>query len=240
MQKINWTYIKGVFLIALLAILYGFSNNRNEARKIRNIKIEFEGDSKLFMSYEMVNKLLIQNGKTVKNQSKSVIDLHKLEVNVQSHPMVENVSVFTTVNGELFAKVQQRTPIARVVVNRGSYYIDKQGKTMPLSPIYADRVLLVTGDVDEKDNSKIYFLTSEILKDEFLRNELVGIQKLPNEEFVLHTRDNHHKIILGNLNGLTQKFKNLKAFYVKAIADKTIANYRTLNLKYNNRVVCTK
>jgi len=36
------------------------------------------------------------------------------------------------------------------------------------------------------------------------------------------------------------KFKKLKAFYNTTFADQTINNYRTINLKYHNQVVCTK
>ena len=114
-MKINWNYINGVLLIALIGFLYGFSNHRNNSIKVKEIVIEFEKGDNLFMNSQMVNKLLIQKGKTVRNQEKSVIDLHKLESNVLSHPMVENAAVFLTVDGLLKAKVRQRTPIARIV-----------------------------------------------------------------------------------------------------------------------------
>ena len=85
------------------------------------------------MNFEMVNKLLIQNDATVKNQAKSVIDLHKLESRVLSHPMVESAAVFLTVDGSLKTKIRQRTPIARVLSNNESYYIDRQAKRIPLA-----------------------------------------------------------------------------------------------------------
>ena len=96
MLKINWNYIKALFLIALLVFLYGFSHQKNNVKTVRDIVIEFDKGNNLFMDYEMVNKLLIQNGKTVKNQAKSVIDLHKLEAHVLAHPMVEDASIFLT------------------------------------------------------------------------------------------------------------------------------------------------
>ena len=49
-----------------------------------------------------------------------------------------------------------------------------------------------------------------------------------------------YKIDFGNLTEMDVKFKKLKAFYNKAFEDKTIQNYKAINLKYHNQVVCTK
>lgn len=220
--------------------LYGFSHQKNKAKKVRDILVEFEEGSNLFMNYQMVNKLLIQNGRSVKNQSKSVIDLHKLETNVLSHPMVANASVFLTIDGLLKTKIEQRKPIARITSNGKSYYIDKQATIMPLSENYSARVLLVSGNVSEQDSEEIHYLVSTILKDNFLKKQVIGIHKTPENEFILKSRVGNQEIILGKLNDLSQKLKNLNSFYNKTMADKTIENYALVNLKYNNQVVCTK
>lgn len=239
-MKINWNYIKGIVLLALVVFLYGFSYQKNSAHKVREIAIEFDEGKNLFMDFQMVNKLLIQNGATVKNQAKSVINLHLLEENVLSHPMVEDVAIFLTVDGLLKAKIKQRTPIARVLSSNKSYYIDKQAKIMPLSENHSARVLLVSGDIKDENIEEIHLLVITILKDDFLQKQLISIQKLPNNEFVLTTRVGEQKIFLGKVEDLKRKFKNLKSFFSKTMADKTIENYTAINLKYNNQVVCTK
>jgi len=224
----------------LVVFLYGFSYQKNNAKVVRDIAIEFEQGNNLFMNYQMVNKLLIQNGETVKNQAKSVIDLHSLEANVLSHPMVEDAAIFLTVDGLLKAKIKQRTPIARVLSKTKSYYIDKQAKIMPLSANHSARVMLVSGNINEEDISKIHLLITTILKDDFLKKQIISIQKMSNKEFVLDTRVGGQKIILGKTDNLKQKLKNLKSFFSKTMADKTIENYIAINLKYSNQVVCTK
>jgi len=176
-MRINWNYIFGILLLSLVVFLYGFSNLRNSTQKIADISIEFEQGDNLFMDYQMVNKLLIQNGGTVRNLTKSVIDLHNLEANVRSHPMVESASVYLTVDGFLKAKIKQRTPIARVVDNNESYYIDRQAKTMPLSDNFSARVLLISGAVKEGNNNEIKELVTAILNDEFLEEQIIAIEK---------------------------------------------------------------
>ncbi len=240
MLKINWNFIKGVFIVALVVFLYGFSHQKNSVKKVRDIVIEFEDGNNLYMNYAMVNKLLIQNGKTVKNQAKSVIDLHKLEAIVLAHPMVEDASIFLTIDGLLKSKIKQRTPIARIITNNKSYYVDKQAKTMPLSANHSARVMLISGNVKEEDNKEIHLLVTTILKDDFFKKQIIGIQKTKNNEFILRTRVGDQKIIIGNIENLDQKFKNLKSFCSKTMTDKTMENYKEINLKYSNQVVCTK
>jgi len=239
-MKINWIYIKGFLLLALVVFLYGFSHQKNSSKKVNKINISFIEGTNLFMDYEMVNKLLIQNGETIKNKDKSVIDLHQLEANVLSHPMVEDASVYLTVNGLLNAKIKQRTPIARIVTSNKSYYVDKQAKTMPLSPNYSARVLLISGNVKQENIKEIHQLANKIKADAFLTKQLIGVEVLPNNEYVLLPRVGNHNIELGEISNLNEKFKKLKAFYKKAFVDSTIENYTTLNLKYKNQVVCTK
>ncbi len=239
-MKINWDYIQGFLLIVLVLFLFGFTNYRNEHQKIDSIDIKFEEGNNLFMSYEMVNKLLIQNGETVKNKAKSLIDLNGLEKQVLSHPMVENATAYTTVDGQLRISVKQRTPIGRINTDNGSYYIDKQGQFMPLSENYSARVPIVTGIQNTENTDDLYELLSFITRDDFLQKQIVGVHKTSNEEFILTTRIGNHKINFGDVSKIKIKFKNLKAFYSYAMKDKTIEKYSEISLKYNNQVVGTK
>ena len=147
------TYLFSVVLIGSLAFLYSFSSIKNSNKKITKVAIEFvEGDNN-FLTQQMVNKLLIQNNRKVKNQPKSTLDLQGLEHNILSNPYIESATVFYTIDGVLKTIVKQRTPIARINTNNSSYYVDKQGVEVPLSTSYSARVILVTGAIN-KDNLK--------------------------------------------------------------------------------------
>ncbi|AOW21622.1 cell division protein FtsQ/DivIB [Urechidicola croceus] len=239
-MKVNWIYIKGVLLIGLVSFLFGFSNYKNSSQKVSDIDIQFEQGDNLFMSYEMVNKLLIQNGGSVKNQAKSLIDLNELENHVLAHPMVENATSFLTVDGRLKTRIKQRTPIGRINTSSESYYIDRQGEEMPLSENYSARVPLVTGILKEQNMDDLYSLLTYIHGDDFLTKQIVGVHVFDENQFKLMTRIGGHEIDLGKIDHLQTKFKNLKAFYNHTMVNKTIENYNKISLKYNNQVVCTK
>jgi cell division protein FtsQ len=176
----------------------------------------------------------------VKNQAKSVIDLYKLEKTVSKNSYVENAAVFLTIDGTLKSIVKQRVPIARITDVNGSYYIDKQGVKIPLSTSYSPRVMLVSGVETDKDIDEILPLISYILEDNFLHKEVVGIKKFADAEYQFSVRSGNYKIDFGKLIEIDLKFKKLKAFYNKTFKDQTIQNYKMINVKYHNQVVCTK
>ncbi|WP_139956667.1 cell division protein FtsQ/DivIB [Flavicella sediminum] len=239
-MKENIVFMKSIVLLLLVVFLYGFTTKRNDQRKVLAPIVEFSNGDNLFLSHEMVNKLLIQKVGRVENEPKSLINLHEFENRVNENSLVEHTKVYMTIDGSIKALITQRTPVARVNTGSEVYYIDKQGLKMPLSTNYSARVLLVSGAVTEQDIPAVFSLVKKINGNEFLTNLIVGIHKYSTSEYVLQTRLFDQHIQLGKIVDLNTKFKKLEAFYNKAIQDKDIENYKTINLKYNNQVVCTK
>ena len=233
-------YMSFLLLITSLGFLYSFSSTRNSSKIVKKVVVEFESGGNNFLTHFMVNKLLIQNGKGVKNQAKSVIDLYSLEKTVYKNPYVENASIFLSITGTLKTVIKQRTPVARIINVNNSFYIDKKGVRVPLSLNYSARVLLVSGVEKDVDLKEVLPLISFILEDSFLQKEVVGIEKFADDEYQISVRSGNYKIDFGKLTKMDVKFKKLKAFYNTTFEDKTIQKYKKINLKYHNQVVCTK
>ena len=233
-------YLVFLILIVCLGFLYSFSSLRNEQKKVSNIIVQFEDGENNFLTHLMVNKLLIQSGDSIQTQAKSVINLYKLENNVTQNPYVEKASVFLTIEGMLKAIIKQRGPVARIINEYESYYVDKQGVKIPLSDNFSSRVLLVSGIFNDKNLEEILPLIQTILSDNFLQKEVVGISRSSAGEYQFAVRSGDYKINFGKLTEVDVKIKKLKAFYNKTFEDKTIQNYKTINVKYHNQVVCTK
>jgi len=239
MKKIG-TYLAFPLLVILILLLYGFSLKRNQQKKVQKIEVQFEGGENEFLTHESVNKLLIQNNEEFKNQPKSVIDLHELENLISANPYVEEAVVFLTPRGLLKTQIKQREPLARIITNNESYYIDKYGVKIPLSSNHSARVPLVLGVNSFKDVKEITQLVNYFFEDDFLKKEIVAMKKMPNDEYVFNVRSGDYKINFGKCVNIDKKIKKIKAFYNKALLDKTIHNYKTINVKYHNQVVCTK
>jgi len=237
--RVNWNYIKIIALLLLVVFLYAFSSTRNLKRTISQPSIKFKGENTLFITHETVSKLLIQNKQKVTNVPKEILDLNGLETALNSNPMIKHAEVYVAVNGGITVDIIQKRPIARVNTNV-SYYIDDQGSIMPLSPNYTARVPLVTGKIKKNKLNHVFKVAKKVQEDEFLAKHVVEIHQIESNDISLKLRQYDFYVSLGNTQELDKKINNLKAFYQKALKDKTLNSYSNVNLRFGNQVVCTK
>jgi cell division protein FtsQ len=244
MKKFNWKNLwisaRLLLMIALVVFLYSFTSKRNDARKTEKAVVEFVNKAELFVSYETVNKLLIEKGGELKTIGKDKVVLNRLEKMLNEHEMIQKSEVFVSINGVLKAMVTQRTPIARIFDEEGSFYIDSKGTKMPLSGIQTARLPLVLGEITKENQKKMYDLLWFIYNDDFLKKNITGIEILPSGSLRMTNRNYNYDIEFGKTIEVERKFDNYKAFFQKAVHDTLIDKYKIINLKFTQQVVCTK
>lgn len=238
-MRINWNYIKVFALLVAVIGLYAFSNQRSAKKKISEIQIEFIGDQNLYITEGMVNKLLIQNYGSLNNVPKEKLVLNSIEKVIEANKMVKSAQVYLTVNGRLATKIVQRKPIGRIE-GSSKFYLDDEGKQMPLSMSHSARVPIITGNITGKSLEDVYEILKYINEDEFLRKNVIGIHIEAEDDYRLKFRMEQFVVNLGGIDSLEEKFNNFKAFYAKANKDKTLEEYNVVSLEFNNQVVCTK
>lgn len=237
-MKVNWFYIKMMILLGLTVFLVGFAVQRNEARTVAEITISFEDESAPFVTRETVNKLLIVSNEKVTGKAKENLALSEMEKRVEAHPIVKDADVYVTMSGSIGVAVEQRRPIARLS-GATSFYIDEGGERMPLSDNHSAHVPLVTG-ATEKEIAEVFKLINFIKNDEFLVKHIIGVERTGNGEYILRARKLGYVISLGKVMHLERRFGNYKAFYQKALKDKSLDDYKSIELKYEGQVVCEK
>jgi len=240
MMKRFFKYLKILFVLGLVVFVYGFSALRNAHKKINNIDIKIVNNKHLFITPKTVNKLLKQKLKTIKSNIKDGVFLNTLETAINQNKLVKKADVFIDVNGNLGVLIKQKTPIARVFNKTDTFYIDKMGKKMPMSTNYSADVPIISGISNNIELKKAYILSKFIYDDVFLKEQIIGINLNKNKEFELHIRANNALILLGKIDNLSQKLNNFKAYIMQANLNKWKKNYKKINLKYSNQVVCTK
>jgi len=238
-MRINWNIVKLIIISVCITALYGFSNLRSEDRKISGLSIQFVGENNVYLTEATVNKLLIQNYGPIINQPKERVDLNTIEQLIQANKMVKKAQVFLTVDGELRSKIEQRQPLGRVEGSQ-KYYLDKDGKAMPLSPLHSARVPIITGHITGKTLEDAYIILNYINADEFLRKNVIGIHIEEEGKYQLKFRVNSFVVHLGDVKNLEAKFGKFKAFYAKGIKDNSLDSYQIVSLEYDDQVVCTK
>ena len=244
MKNLNWKNIwinlRLLLMFGAVIFLFSFSSKRNLERKLAKSVVVFLGNDELFVTNETVNKLLIENNKSVQILQKDKVDLNKLEKSINKYNMIEKSEIFVTIDGVLKAVVKQKVPIARVFDEYGSFYFDYQGNKMPLSENFTARVLLVSGAINDKNIKDLNTIFRFIYDDAFLKKNIIGIEILPTGAIIMSNRNYNYKIDFGGCVNVDAKFKNYKAFFQKAEADSLLVKYKKINLRFTRQVVCTK
>lgn len=238
-MRVNWNILKMLILIVCITGLYSFSHHRNANREVSGITHEFVGENSLYVTQGVVNKLLIQNYGSLQNVPKEDLVLNTIEEVIEANEMVKSAQVYLTVNGELRSKIVQRQPIGRIEGLK-KFYLDEEGRKMPLSKNHSARVPIITGEITAKSLEDVYLILKYINSDDFLRKNIIGIHIEAEENYQLKFRVENFVVNLGDVTDLDEKFKNFKAFYAKATKDKTLDNYKIVSLEFDNQVVCTK
>lgn len=228
--------LKIVTIILLPVSLQIFASNRNQTRTIKEIKVDHQS-SDMYITDETVRRMVLNSQNKTEIGSLKINEIEKL---LDNHAMIEKSEVFCTIDGILNVKIKQRQPLARFYEEGKFFYMDSQGKKMPLSDSFSARVPLVTGNIDEKHWENIYNLIKFIQNDEFLTKNITKINIKRNGEYEFDMRIASFIVIWGDLEEMEQKKANLKAFYKQMEKSNTLNVYKIVNLKYSNQVVCTK
>ena len=236
-MKGKFYVVKLLFVLVMAGLLYGFSMRRNGDRNLTSVYVEFTDENSPFITLSTVNKLLIQNDDTLTSITKETLVLKDMETRLLQNPMVRDAQVFVTVDGTLGANIKQRNPIARVA-GSPDYYVDEDGKTMPLSSVYAARVPLITG-TSKNNFTELTPLLLKLRDDEFMRQGVVGLHKYRDGTVELRMRKHDFKVFFGKVKDIDKKIRNYKAFYQKTNRDKTLTGYELVNLQFGNQVVAT-
>lgn len=238
-MRINYDHIKLMVLVLVIMGLYAFSNHRSAQKTIHGIEIEFVGDQNLYITQGAVNKLLIQKFGSLENVPKEKLVLNTMEKAIEANKMVKSAQVYLTINGKLASKIVQRKPIGRIEGD-SKFYLDDEGKRMPLSMSHSARVPIITGRITGESLADVYEILNYINKDDFFRKNVIGIHIESESKYQLRFRTDQFVVELGDAEELHKKFNNFKAFYAKAKKDRALDQYGMVSLEFNNQVVCTK
>ncbi len=242
----------------VLLVVLGFVTRHQNQMPCKGVEIRISSSAGMyFLDRDDVYHQLVNAADSVEGRPMISIDTRHIEDAIASMPEVKKADVFKTIDGQLRVHVDLRVPVARVLHPNGtSFYIDEDGEMMPLSPRYMARVLLVNGHIkqgaintytefpvaDEWENQRreLFELASFIRSDFFWSAQIQQVYVDENIEYVLIPRVGNHEIHFGDLSDVETKFTSLKALYEQVLSKSDWNQYRLINLKYKNQIVCSK
>ena len=201
------------------------------------------GDSteESYLDEAYVFHILSQHKIAPEGQTEDQTNLSEIEKILDDDPCIGESHCYFTPTGILCIQVSPLQPILHVLAQNGEeYYLDKTGCTMPIKHFNLD-VCVATGQIS-KD-----YATSELLKlatflkgNDFWDKQIEQIHVVSPQEVSLVPRVGEHIIILGAIENLEDKFDRLSLFYEKGLSKVGWNKYQSINLEYDNQIVCKK
>ncbi len=235
-----------------------FVNKSYQKILLSDIEINFISNNQHnFITKQEVKDILSSLGLVKGVASRGNFDIKLIENKIFNHPAVKKVDVFFVNNGKLVINIEKRTPIGRVISTAAekNFYIDKDGFLMPLCSTYVAKVPLFSGEIRIPETINIFSLTvlnelqiirniykmSQLINnDSFLKSQIVQIHINNNGYFELIPRIGNQRILFGMPKNMEKKFNKLKCFYTNGPSSKELNLYDTLNVMYNDQIICSK
>ena len=228
-----------VFLILMLFFLAGivyFSNQKNMARVVDNVKISFTHPPR-FLDTILVNKLLTQNFRGKSVQLKDSLDLNMLEKQLNQITEIQNAELFVFPKGQLSVLITERIPTFKIN-SVPSFYADASGVTFPFVKVENNQLPVFKTDTIDSSITNVAILIERLKTDTFIKSELKTLY-LDDASYHLKLKSYPFEIVLGNENALKEKIEKLKVFCAFQNIQDSLINYQKINLTYTNQVVAT-
>ena len=236
----NFIYILTTLFIVVI-VIFSFKNNSSP---IKEIVVNLENK---FLDRYQIESLI-----TEKMDKDSIIkNANIIEKNILANPFVKEIKLYQDLSNKLIVDLVQYQPIARLVSeNKKDFYIDLHGNIFPTSTKFSERVLLIhTADninfdlknINSTDyGKKIFTMINYIINDIFLSKIISEIDINYNKNIIIYPQVSKQKIIFGYPEQIDVKFDKLMLFYKKILPAKGWNTYKTVNLKFENQIICDK
>jgi cell division protein FtsQ len=252
-----WIVI-AIYLVVAMSFIY-----ESRSRIICN-RVEIQianSDMNKFVKSEDVSSMFEKYGFKMIGKPVDSINTFLAEQIISRNPAVYSTSAYTTIDGKMNIKIEQRNPIVRVTNKElSNYYLDRTGQLIPILKQYSAYTLIANGNITEpfevnvsrniftskKDSFlrpniiyDIFYVARYIYDNDFWRSQIEQIHINSRHEIELVPRVGSHIILFGRSDNIDIKFRKLKAMY-RAFNEIGWNKYKTINLKYKDQVICTK
>lgn len=256
------TWIVGI--VGLFALI-GFTEAELDKVSLQDVHVNIDTrGGNFFVSQDEIKQAVTDKGYVVDAVTVEEVNIRELESFFDLYPAVKKSEVFKSPDGMVFVNIKQRTPIARIFTKNGeSFYLDEDGRLMPLSRSYTSRVPVVNGEIDGSYNTlykvdfghpdslnprepvhqklnEVYQVLTYVNQDPLWDAQFTQLYFNEEGDLELVPRVGNHVIVIGNAQFIEDKLNTLRIFYIEGLNKIGWNTYASINLKYKNQVVCTK
>lgn len=230
----NLNILKMSFLLLSVCLLTLFSFNKNQSRIIDFVDLTYVNTDFKFISKDSVNKLLTQSKLFSNEILKSNLNLEEFERIILSNEYVSSAEVSISIDGKLGVNIKEKNPVFRVLNEK--YYVDADGKKMPLSKNFSETCPMILSIVDSIDLKMFGDLGIYIKNHKFLSNHIAGLTK-SNNKLIFNIDGFQYNLNLISDGNYVSKFKNYEAFFNTVYSSGLLDSLKSVNLDFKNQVI---
>ena len=183
------------------------------------------------------------------------VDLRKVESVIDGKSSVRKSQAWLTDDGVLHVSITQREPVVRFQGASGGFYADADGYLFPLQNRHTARVPIVDGALPVKFGKGFKGVPETEKEQEWVAsmlglvkylgarkewNDLVGqITVRPDGNLVLIPREGTERFLFGGPTGIDAKFDRIRKYY-EGVAPTRETPYRTVDVRFDGQIICTK
>jgi len=248
MFKLILKIVGWVLLVAFLGFTIWFTNEEVKNVSCQDVSVHIIKGSPRFLQEEDILDLIKTIDNSIFGKRMKQINTEVLEEKIRAVEGIRNVEVYQRIGGKslhftgrLIVEIEERSPIVRIKTGESDYYLDREGKKVPVSRKFSSRVPVFSGSVTiEMAAGELLPFAEFIYSDPFWKAQIEQVFVKQNKELLVIPRVGNNLIEFGTAENYREKLRNLKAVYQQGFSKTGWEKYKTINLKYKNQVVCTK
>ena len=237
--------------LLVLGSLGVFAAVRQALRPVQRVDVniinEFEN---YFINEKGITALLTKRGaEPVVGTRPEGPRLRQLEARLRAHPFVREAQVYRDLAGNLHADVRQNRPIARLTHSdtRLDTYVDAEGHSLPLSPLYTARVLTVarpgglalpTRFFADSTGRRYLNFVRYVDEHPFWRAQVSEVQIEADGKLSFTQQVGDQRVEFGFPDNISEKFAKLMVFYRQIPSVLGWDTYHRVNVEYQNQIIC--
>lgn len=241
MIKRVFAIIVVVLLSAYLVAAFTVLNKDKGDAVCKEVKIVFDNNDNSFITMQDVEDILKSKNLYPKGKKMNDIVCSDIEKELHRHELFEECQCYKT-TGDIFCiKMTNRDPVLHVFsVTDGEFYVDRNGETMNFTN-HALYLPIATGYITKEFAIKQIFPFVQYLKsNRFWEAQIEQINVNEHQEVELVPRVGENILFLGDFTDMDKKLENLKTFYAKGLNIVGWNKYSTINMEFDNQIICTK
>lgn len=227
-------------LIAGSVIVTGRGRDREPARACETSVIHY-GDSLRFIGEDEIRNLVEKVDGIPIGRRLEEIGLEKIELALQNKSVIRKADAWVTDDGILHIKVNQRTPVMKLLDGDKEFFVDETGFEFPMHESFHQDLpeIRCKAGRSEEENLVLLEFIGALRKTKYWAQGVKDIAIDKDGSISFRIGERKEKVVFGQPGSRDGRMNKLDIYYSTIVPSlEEGKNYKTVDLKYDGQIVC--